>query len=89
MSTVATSAVRRSSAFVCTLETSSPAAAARVPDGSTNEAVASMSVSASPRATTAVTRPTNTPVATSAAAQEIVGRAATIACRAVITVAGG
>jgi hypothetical protein len=36
-----------------------------------------------------VTSPTNTPIATRAAAQDIVGRAATIRVRAVITVAGG
>src|SRR5690349_15213844 len=42
--------------------------------GSTNDAVASMIESASPRATTAVTRPTKMPIATRAAAHETVGR---------------
>jgi len=58
-------------------------------DGSTNDAVTSMSESASPRATIAVTRPTKTPMATSAAAQETVGRPMRTRVRAVTAVAGG
>jgi hypothetical protein len=57
--------------------------------GSTNEAVASMSESASPRATIAVTKPTKIPIATSAAAHETVGRPMRTRVRVVTTVAGG
>ena len=89
VSTDARSVVRRSSAFVWTMTASPGAAAAWPPDGSTNDAVASMSVSASPRATTAVTSLDEHAGRDERGTQDIVGRAITIRVRAVTTVAGG